>query len=115
MKYYRRKPVPVIAVQWRGDNQDEVRGVIQPILRHAWGDWQENGPYFACDDEDWDGTYNTCQFYWDGDDREVDPGVWIVFEVPTMIGDHPHLDLMSDRLFRKEIEEWESEDSISDT
>lgn len=40
---YQKKPTPVIAVQWRGDNQDEVRQIVQPILRVAWADWQEGG------------------------------------------------------------------------
>lgn len=64
---------------------------------------RRGGPYFACDDEDWDGTYNTCQFYWN-DDEEVDPGNWIVFELRSPNDRHPMMHVMSDAEFRKDIE-----------
>lgn len=67
-----RRPRPVKAFKWTGDNFTEAQIFCELYLG------KESGPYTSYDE--YDGK-NTLQFYAWNDDQEVDPGRWVVVYV----------------------------------
>jgi hypothetical protein len=72
---YTHRPWRVAAIQWTGDNLDQVK----EFLRGNVGAEDETG--VRTDPED---TGRVLQFYGWGDDQEVDPGRWIVVHLGTV-------------------------------
>jgi ABC-type nitrate/sulfonate/bicarbonate transport system substrate-binding protein len=97
MKYVAKQTVN--AVQWTGDNLDEMRELLEEILGayevDVYAEYIE--PYFISSLGN-SGGYNMLKFY-AGDDYEVDPGNWVV------VYDDLEVEIMDNDEFNRMFEE----------